>query len=261
MNRKLQSWKVPDNEFTNATPVSLRNLLSHSAGLTMHGVPEFAAHAVLPTLVQILEGTWSTEVKGVRFVSRPGTEFRYSGGGYIVLQLLLTDVDGRPFAELAKELVLDPAGMSASTFEQPLPSQLWNQAAAGHDSRGSPLFGAWHVLPEQAAGGLWTTPSDLASFMLSIWRSYHGKAGALLSQDLARQMLTRQIDDFGLGFSLPSSGVARFQHGGGNAGYRCFAVLSVDGADGVVIMTNGDNGERVIGEVFKLVGQAYGWSV
>ncbi len=97
--------------------------------------------------------------------------------------------------------------------------------------------------------------------MLSIWRSYHGQSGALLPHDLARQMLTRQIGDFGLGFYLPSGGVARFQHGGGNGGYRCFAVLSVDGADGAVIMTNGDNGEPLIWDVFEMIGRAYGWSV
>jgi CubicO group peptidase (beta-lactamase class C family) len=261
VNRKLESWKVPDSEFTSATPVTLRNLLSHSAGLTMSGVPEFAADAALPTLVQVLEGTWSTGAERVRSVSKPGVEYSYSGGGYIVLQLLLTDVADRPFAQLAKELILGPAGMPASTFEQPLPYQLWNQAAVGHDRNGSPLVGAWHVLPEQAAGGLWTTPSDLASFMLSIWRSYHGYSEELLPHNLAHQMLTRQIDDFGLGFSLPSRGVARFQHGGGNAGYRCFAVLSVDGADGAVLMTNGDNGEPLIGEVFRMIGRAYGWSV
>ena len=261
VNRRLESWQVPESEFTTATPVTLRHLLSHSAGLTMHGVPEFAADAPLPTLVQILEGTWSTDAERVRSVSQPGVEFSYSGGGYIVLQLLLTDVADRPFAQLAQELILNPAGMSVSTFEQPLPHQLWNQAAAGHTRDGSPLVGAWHILPEQAAGGLWTTPSDLASFMLSIWRSYHGQSASLLPHDLARQMLTRQIDDFGLGFSLPSSGVARFQHGGGNAGYRCFAVLSVDGADGAVIMANGDNGEPLIWHVFRMIGRAYGWSV
>lgn len=261
VNRKLVSWKIPATEFTSATPITLRNLLSHSAGLTMHGVPEFAPGGALPTLVQILEGTWATDAERVRSVSRPGEEFSYSGGGYLVLQLLLTEAAERPFAQLAKELVLDPAGMPMSTFEQPLPHELWNQAAVGHNRQGSPLDGAWHILPEQAAGGLWTTPSDLAAFMLSIWRSYHKKSEALLSQNLARQMLTRQIDDFGLGFALPSSGVARFQHGGGNAGYRCFAVLSVDGADGAVIMTNGDNGEQLIWDVFEIIGRAYGWNV
>jgi CubicO group peptidase (beta-lactamase class C family) len=227
----------------------------------MHGVPEFWASDSLPTLVQILDGTWHGATDSVRPVVEPGTEFRYSGGGYIVLQLLLTDITHRPFAELARELVLEPAGMSSSTFEQPLPEIFRKRAAAGHLIDGTPMRGSWHTLPEQAAGGLWTTPRDLASFMIELWRSYHGKSNALLNQGHAHQMLTRQIDDFGLGVFLPGKGVFRFQHSGGNAGYRCFMVLSVEVPDGIVIMTNGDGGEKLIWEVFDAVAHAYGWVV
>ncbi|MDH3217477.1 MAG: beta-lactamase family protein, partial [Candidatus Krumholzibacteria bacterium] len=246
---------------TQKQSITLRRLLSHSAGLSMHGVPEFAAGVELPTLVQILDGNWPAATESVRPVVEPGTMFRYSGGGYIVLQVLLTDIAKCPFAELARELVLQPAGMLSSTFEQPLPQQLWPQAAVGHLSNGTPLRGFWHTLPEQATGGLWTTPRDLASFMIELWRSYQGLSDTLLPQYLARQMLTRHTDDFGLGLSLPSVGVFRFQHSGGNAGYRCFMVLSVEVPEGVVIMTNGDSGEQVINEVFLAIAHAYGWGV
>jgi CubicO group peptidase (beta-lactamase class C family) len=257
---QLKSWSIPPTEFTNGSPVSLRGLLSHSAGLTMHGVPEFADGDPLPTLVQILDGTWSPDAVPVRLFQRPGSGFSYSGGGYIVLQLLMTDVAERPFEDLARDLVLDPAGMTASTFAQPLPQHLHARAAVGHDSAGKPLQGAWRTLPEQAAGGLWTTPEDLASFMLALWRSYHGDSDPLLPQTLAREMLTRQVGDFGLGIALPSAGVARFQHSGGNGGYRCHMVLSVAQPEGVVMMTNGDSGEGLIWELFDLVAESYGWS-
>jgi len=259
VNLRLSSWKVPRNEFTTGRPVTLRRLLSHSAGLTMHGVPEFGANDELPTLVEILDGSWSATADSVRPVYQPGTRFQYSGGGYIVLQVLMTDVSQRPFESLADDLVLRPARMVSSTFEQPLPSELRSRAAVGHLANGTPLKGSWHTLPEQAAGGLWTTPRDLASLMIELWRSYHGESNKLLSQNLAREMLTRQIEDFGLGLSLPSTGVFRFQHSGGNAGYRCFMVLSVEVPDGVVIMTNGDSGEQLIWEVFEVVALAYGW--
>ena len=173
------------------------------------------------------------------------------GGGWTPAYRLTDNADYR--------VVLQPAGMSSSTFEQSLPERLRHQAAVGHDSNGTPIWGLWHTLPEQATGGLWTTPSDLASFMIEVWRSYHGEAETLLPQPLARLMLTRQIEDFGLGFSLPSAGVARFQHGGGNAGYRCHAVLSVGGGEGFVTMTNGDAGEEVIWELFDMIARAYGW--
>ncbi|MGA9116678.1 MAG: serine hydrolase domain-containing protein [Bacteroidota bacterium] len=259
VNLKLTSWKVPTNGFTKRQPVTLRRLLSHSAGLTMHGVPEFRAGNKVPSLSQILDGTWSGAVDSVRPVYEPGAKFQYSGGGYIVLQVLMTDVSHRAFEMLADELVLQPAGMVSSTFEQPLPPQLHSRAAVGHLPNGTPLGGSWHTLPEQAAGGLWTTPTDLASFMIEVWKSYHGKSDVLLSQKLAREMLTRQIGDFGLGVSLPSTGVFRFQHSGGNAGYRCMMVLSVEAPDGVVIMTNSDSGEQLIWEVFEVIAHAYGW--
>lgn len=261
VNRKLLSWRIPDNQFTKKQPVTLRRLLSHSAGLTMHGVPEFWATDELPTLVQILDGNWPGARSSVRPVYEPGAKFQYSGGGYIVLQLLMSDVSRRRFTSLADELVLRPAGMVSSTFEQPLPHELRPRAAVGHLANGAPLRGSWHTLPEQAAGGLWTTPRDLASFMIELWRSYHGLSNTFLPKHLAREMLTRQIDDFGLGLSLPSVGVSRFQHSGGNAGYRCFMVLSIEVPDGVVIMTNGDSGEPLIWEVFEVIGHAYGWLV
>ena len=260
VNRRLQSWKVPESDLTRERTVTLRGILSHSAGLTMHGVPQFEANAEVPTLVEILNGEFSGASEKVHLFAKPGTTFRYSGGGYIVLQVLLEDVTGRPFPELAREGVLTPAGMPSSTFAQPLPEDLRHNTAVGHLVDGTPLEGSWHTLPEQAAGGLWTTPTDLASFMLAVWRSYHGRSDSLWPQPLARAMLTRQVGDFGLGFSLPSEGVFRFQHGGGNAGDRCHMVLSVDNPDGVVIMTNGDAGESVIWEVFSAIARAYGWT-
>ena len=123
------------------------------------------------------------------------------------------------------------------------------------------MKGLWHVLPEQAAGGLWTTPKDLAHFMIELWQSYQGVSDTLLPQYLTRKMLTRQKGDMGLGLLLPSHGVFRFTHSGGNGGYRCFMVLSIDIPEGVVIMTNGDSGEDLIWNVFKLIADAYGWDV
>jgi len=261
INRKLQSWRIPENEFTKSDSITLRRLLSHSAGLSMHGVPEFLANEEIPSLIQILDGKWHSSTESVRVIMKPGVSFIYSGGGYIVLQVLLTDISNRPFSELMNESVLQPSGMKNSTFEQPLPKELWIKAAVGHYSNGTPLEGLWHTLPEQAAGGLWTTPRDLSIFMIELWKSYQGQSNILLPQYLAREMFTRQTDDFGLGVALPGVGVPRFQHSGGNAGYRCFMVLSINNPDGVVIMTNSNSGESLIWGVFELIAHAYRWSV
>ena len=261
VNRKLRSWKVPENDLTAKRPVTLRGLLSHSAGLTVHGFPGYQEGAELPTLVQILNGQEPANTVPIRVDIEPGTKYRYSGGGYTVAQQLMVDVAARPFPEIMHRLVLEPAGMTGSTYEQPLPQSWRSRAAAGHRSNGKPVNGRWHTYPEMAAAGLWTTPTDLARFAIEIRRSYHGSSGRLLSQAMARTMLSRQAGDYGLGFSLPGAGVFRFQHGGGNQGYRCLLVLSVKTGDGVVIMTNGDSGDALISEIFAAIAAAHGWKV
>ncbi len=261
VNMRLQTWKVPANEFTARRPVTLRELLSHSAGLTVHGFPGYAEGAVLPTLVQILNGVKPANTEPICVDIEPGTKFRYSGGGFVVAQQLMIDVAATPFPELVRKLVLEPAGMTSSTFEQPLPQNRQAQAAAGHRSDGKPVAGQWHVYPEIAAAGLWTTPTDLARFAIEIRRAYKGLSDRLLSQAMAKAMLTRQLSDYGLGFAVPSAGVFRFQHGGGNEGYRCFLVLSVETGDGVAVMTNGDSGEVLFQAIIAAIGAAYGWNV
>ena len=259
VNDILRSWKVPEYESTRAEHVTVRRLLSHCAGLNVHGVPSYPSGAELPTLVQILNGESPAYTEAIRPVFEPGKEVRYSGGGFVVLQLLMTEVAACDFADLMGELVLQPARMESSTYKQPLPEELRSRAAVGHLQDGSPVKGSWHTYPAQAAGGLWTNPTDMARFIIEVWRSYHGRSEALLSQRLAQRMLTRQVGDCGLGFYLPSAGVFRFQHGGGNVGYRSYFVLSVQSGDGVVIMTNSDSGEIVIDNVFKAIAFAYGW--
>ena len=261
VNRGLRTWKVPGNDLTARRPVTLRELLSHTAGLTVHGFPGYGEAEVLPTLVQILNGVKPANTEPIRVDIEPGTKFRYSGGGYVVAQQLMMDVAATPFPELMRKLVLEPAGMTSSTFEQPLPKEWRAQAAVGHRTDGKPVAGKWHVYPEMAAAGLWTTPTDLARFAIEIRRAYKGLSDRLLSQAMAKVMLTRQLDDYGLGFAVPSAGVFRFQHGGGNEGYRCFLVLSVESGDGVAVMTNGDSGEVLFKAIIAAIGAAYGWSV
>ncbi|MEJ2078041.1 MAG: serine hydrolase [Acidobacteriota bacterium] len=259
VNEALRSWKVPENDWTGKSPVTLRRLLSHSAGMTVHGFPGYGEGAALPTLIEILNGEGPANTNPIRVDIEPGRQFRYSGGGYTVVQQLMMDVTGREFPGLMSDLVLEPVGMKHSTFEQPLPEARRSRAAVAHGESGKPLTGSWHTYPEKAAAGLWTTPSDLAKFAIEIRRSYHGLSERLLSQRLARTMLTPELGDYGLGFALPSAGVFRFQHGGGNAGYRCGLVLSVESGDGVVIMTNSDSAEPLMSEVISAIATAYGW--
>lgn len=257
VNEWLVSWKMPENDYTAVQPVTLRELLTHSAGTTVHGFPGYARSAQIPNAIGVLDGEGNTDPIRVDIV--PGSQWRYSGGGYTAMQLLLTDVAGVPFAAIMQERVLGPTGMSESTYEQPLPESRWSQAATGYGSNGSEVEEKWHVYPEQAAAGLWTTPTDLARFVIELQRAYAGESDDVLSQEMARAMLTPDDNDWGLGPGITGGG-ERFGHGGANAGFRCQFVAFIEGGKGAVIMTNSDNGGDLASEVLFTIAIEYGWS-
>jgi CubicO group peptidase (beta-lactamase class C family) len=255
VNRKLRSWKVAENEFTSKEKVTLRRLLSHTAGLTVSGFPGYAAGSALPTLRQVLDGVKPANTAPVRPDIPPGSRLRYAGGGYEVMQQLVEDVTGRPFPEVAQELVLGPLGMSRSTYQQPLPAHFAAAAAVAHRSDGTVIQGRWHTYPEMAAAGLWTTSSDLARVILEIQ-----KPRKVLKAGTVQQMLTAVLDNYGLGFGLRETGAARsFSHGGANAGYRCMLFAYRDSGSGAVVMTNSDNGNVITSEVLRSIASEYGW--
>jgi CubicO group peptidase (beta-lactamase class C family) len=259
VNERLTSWKVPENEFTKTEKITLRRLLSHSAGLTVSGFPGYSADAPVPALVQVLEGQKPANTTAIRADVVPGAIWRYAGGGYTVMQQLLMDVTARPFPSLLAELVLQPIGMKDSTYEQPLPEARRAAAASGHRSDGSLLPGRYHTYPEMAAAGLWTTPTDLARFLIEIQQALQGRS-KLLTPATARQMVTVQKGSYGLGLGLEGSGPsASFGHGGSNAGFKCQMTAFVESGRGAVIMTNGDRGGRLAGEILRAVAAEYDW--
>ena len=206
VNARLVTWKVPVNEFTREKKVTLRGLLSHTAGLTVHGFPGYATDDPVPTVVQVLDGAKPANTKPIRVDFVPGSKWRYSGGGYTVMQQMIVDVTGKPFPRFMREAVLGPLAMKESTFEQPLPAGTAKLTATGYYGDRSPVKGRWHIYPEMAAAGLWTTPSDLARFAIGVQEALAGKSDQVLSRRMARQMLTDQKDHDGLGVFLEGSG-------------------------------------------------------
>jgi len=260
VNLKLTSWHVPDNEFTRTEKVTIRRLLSHSAGLTVHGFPGYAANEPVPALTQILDGQKPPANTGpIRVDILPGKQLRYSGGGYTVLQQLMIDVAGAPFPNLLQELVLGKIGMTHSTYVQPLPKELETVAASGHRSKGETIKGRWHTYPEMAAAGLWTTPSDLALFAIELMESAQGRSNRVLSPEMSRQMLTKQSGSYGLGVSLGGTDGTSFSHGGSNEGFTCILVADTGTRQGAVVMTNSDNGPPLFNEILRSISQEYNW--
>jgi CubicO group peptidase (beta-lactamase class C family) len=259
INQFLKSWKVPSNAHTTKTPVTLEELLSHTAGLTVHGFPGYAAGAPVPTVPQVLDGAPPANTAPVRVDLDPGTEYRYSGGGYTIAQLAMTDVTGQAFPALMQKLVLGPLGMKESTYEQPLPANLVGAAAAGYSSDEKPVVGKRHVYPEMAAAGLWTTASDLARFAIGMQKMLGGGKGPLTKAS-AENMVTPRRDDYGLGFGIrDESGSKYFMHGGADEGFQAELIASENRGYGAIVMTNSDSGHFLMDEILSAIAAAYYW--
>lgn len=262
VNQRLVSWQIPENQFTAGEKVTLRRLLSHSAGVTVEGFRGYALGEQVPTLPQILDGEWPANSPPIRVDLVPGTQQRYSGGGYMIVQQLLEDVVGQPLEEIVQNAVFDPWGMAASTFESPLPEALRATAAPGHRADGSAIPGGWHTYPEMGAGAsMWSTSPDLAQFAIKVMRSYQGDADGILSQAMAFEMLTPRIDDRGLGPLVYDEGgdFFYFMQPGANDGYKSVLVAYPKRGQGVVILTNSDNGDGLWREILNSVSVEYGW--
>jgi CubicO group peptidase (beta-lactamase class C family) len=259
VNQYLKSWKVPSNEFTAKTKVTLRQLLTHTAGMTVHGFPGYAAGAPVPSLVQVLNGEKPANTPAIFVDTPPGTVWRYSGGGYTIAQLLLVDVTGTPFPKLLHDTVLAPIGMTRSTYEQPLPGNRIGEAATPYRVNGDPVPGGPHTYPEMAAAGLWTTPSDLARYAIEVQQALAGKSSRVISAGTARMMLTPGKNGWGLGPTTGGSADKRyFMHGGSDEGFES-NLVAYNSGDGAVIMTNGQNGGRLAEEILASVARVYGW--
>jgi len=261
VNAWLTSWRVPANGFTAQHPVTLQDILSHTAGFSVHGFPGYDADSAIPTLTQVLDGIRPANTDSIRVVDVPGHAFSYSGGGYTVMQQLLLDVSHRPFPDLMRRTVLEPLGMRRSTYEQPLPARLAGNAATAHRSDGRALHGKWHIYPEMAAAGLWTTPSDLARFVLAVQDAAAGRTNRLFTPVMVADMLTpRSGASYGLGLGISGEGQAQwFGHTGGNEGFRCELVAYTHRGQGAVVMTNSDNGSQLIREILRGIAAEYGW--
>jgi CubicO group peptidase (beta-lactamase class C family) len=273
VNEKLRTWKVPENEFTAHEKVTVRRLLCHGAGLTVHGFPGYGMKGPIPTLVQVLDGTAPANTEAIRVDLVPGSKCRYSGGGYTVLQQLVLDVTGSEFPAFMERTVLEPIGMVNSTYAQPLPRGKARRAAVGHLQDGTAIEGRWHVYPEMAAAGLWTTASDLARFAIAVQEALAGKPHSVLSQATAREMVTRQIGDFGLGVALIGTDedthgeqirlekkpALIFCHSGRDAGFDANLAATATTGKGAVVLINKNDDNGAIEAIMKAIAKKYEW--
>jgi len=262
INSILRSWKLPTAGLTGDQPVTPRTLMSHTSGTDDgFGFPGYEPGTPLPTVVQILDGQKPSNVGAVRLGRPPLTAMKYSGGAVTIMQLAMSDSYGRPYGELAHDLVLGPIGMSHSTFEQPLSADRDAHAARAHDSDGHAMTVKWHAYPELAAAGLWTTPGDLAAFAIEVQQTIRGRSNRVLSRATVREMISPVgVGDYGVGFALAKLGEGwYFTHGGSNWGFECDLIAHFVKGYGLVVMTNAEGGSRMAREIRGRVAAAYGW--
>jgi CubicO group peptidase (beta-lactamase class C family) len=262
VNRYLKRWQVPQNEFTAAGgPVTLRRMLSHTAGLSINGWPVIPYGKPVPTVIDILEGRPPSIHPAVVVNKQPGTTHRYSGGGYLLAQMLIEDQTGRTFADLADEFIFSPLGMTRTSFHQPLPERLRSNVAGGHTMEGTPITGGWMVSVDAGAGGLFTTALDYARFQIGCRDAWLGRPGAILTRSLAQDMMTRQGQStFGLGWEMVGDGdEMRFNHGGSNDGYQCETDCYLESGRGGSVFTNGVSGIFLYREILNGIADLYDW--
>ncbi len=260
VNKTLTSWKLPDAAVAGGKTVTLRELLTHTGGTTVHGFPGYAAGEPVPTLVQVLDGEKPANTPAIRIEAAPGAKWNYSGGGFTIMQLMVVDVTKEAYPKFLHDMVLKPIGMTHSTYEQPLPAEMRAMAATPYDGKGNAVPGGAHTYPEMAAAGLWTTPTDLCRYLMEVEQSLTGKANHVLSQAMTKEMLTPGMGKWGLGLQIGGADAdPYFGHGGVNAGFESTMEAYEKDGEGAVVMTNAQGGSRVADEVMRSIAMVYHW--
>lgn len=260
VNTYLKSWKIKNNEFTKDKKVTLKSLLSHSGGLTVRGFLGYSPDLTVPTLLEVLEGKDPANSAEIFVDKVPEESYRYSGGGYTVMQQIMIDLEDKTFPKIMDELVLSPLKMFNSTYNQPLKGEQLNLAATGYLPDGTMTKGKRHTYPEMAAAGLWTTAEDLAKFAIDLQKTYRGESQKVLSQEMAKKMLTPFVkNSMGLGIFLKKmKNEVYFRHSGWNEGFCSKLMAHKEKGYGVAILIN-SNHLDFISELIRSVAVTYNW--
>ena len=256
VNLKLKEWKVPESKLTEKEKVTLRRLISHNAGIKNDLWNSYLPTETVPTLNQILSGEKPSIDPATSVIFEPGSRSKYSNPGYSIIQKLLMDTQNESFERIIDQLIIDPVGMKNSSIKQPIPDRLMEKRATGYTTDLKPY--PYRLFPYQAAGGIWTTPTDLAQFMITLLDDYHKGSNTLVSKEMAQKIFTKNINRYV--FSLWNWGDdIVFQHTGSNQGFNCIMYGSINKKQGIVIMTNSENAFGMIDYIQRAVNDVYDW--
>ena len=255
----LTSYHLPAGRQTDANPITFRNLLSHTSGITPGGYAGYAQGQPIPDDLQTVRAQAPSNSRIVEVRDVPNTAVRYSGGGYTVVEIALQDRLKKPFEQIMRTWLIAPVGMRQADFTQPAPASSLEHTARGHLADGGEVPGGWHNHPEQAAAGLWATASDLAVLLLEVRKGYLGRS-KVFTQASIRELLAKPVEGHVYGFRLIGEGDQVFiTHYGGTVGYRAGMTLNLKTGDGAVFLTNSDNGSELGAEFLGAVSRVHDW--
>ena len=261
INEYLTSWSFPYDSSSKNKKITVKQLLSHTAGLNVPGFSGYSMGDSVPTIIQVLNGQRPANNEPIHSVRAPGSKFEYSDGGTVISQLIVADVTKQPYEAYMKQAVLDPIGMNNSFYAPSPPENKVKMVSCGYENDGKLVEGKYHTYPELAPGGLWTTPSDIAKFIIETQLSYKGQSQKVLSAENTKLRLTPLLDSTtaALGTFLVNKGnLTYFHHFGRNDGFVCEYFGSFEGGNGVVIMANSENA-GILDEIANSVSVVYGW--
>ena len=257
----LNTWTLPENEFSKNNIITIKNLLSHTAGISVHGYRGYLREDEIPTINEMLDGRLPANNDPIKPILKPNQKLQYSGGGTLITRKIIEDNINSDYRKLVSSSILQPLHMRRSTFYAPFETQEKNFASA-HNKDGKEIQGKYHVYPEYAPDGLWTTAADLSKVIIEIQKSLKGENNSLLSQKLAVEMTTPVKDNGALGVYIREFGGDKyFYHTGSNEGYGCVYIGGISNGRGVVVLTNSDNGEALYTELMASISRVSNWNM
>lgn len=267
INTYLTRWKLPESELTTGNPVTLRGLLSHTAGTTQGGFADFYLGDNIPTLLDSLNGKLPRFKDPLSVTFEPGSDWQYSGGGYVLAQVAVEDLTGKPLAELAKNMIFDPLGMTRTTMYQHGEEGFPDNLAKVHDKEQQVIGTGIPICPQIAPSGMWSNATDMATLLIDFQKALNGKESRVISRWVAEQSTTIQaihkMGGWGLGWMrMEADGnLEWFSHGGSNTGTGGHILATMEQGRAIVVFGNGPNNVRipVINSLKKHVINTLGW--
>jgi CubicO group peptidase (beta-lactamase class C family) len=260
INQYLVNWKFPYDTVSHGKKITTAQLLSHTAGLGVHGFPGYQRDSAIAAVTDILDGRAPSNTEAVRSVTEPGKESRYSGGGILITQQMLTDLTKQRYEQYIYEHVLRPLGMTNSSYNQPPAVSQRKNLATGYKSNGNEVPGKYFVYPEKAAAGLWTTPTDICKYILEIQQTYQGKSSKVLNQEMVKLHVTPYKNDVAMGtFIQNRNGEKYFDHTASNEGFSGLFIGGLTNGKGAAIFVNSDDASIAF-ELVNTIALVYNWA-